>query len=87
MPFTRIRSVSRSVSTISRSPSSTALCSGWMLADTTANCGSSRSRPGRCLRIRASGSRDRSTKRSISSPSGDSVTSRYFSSPLRPGTS
>ena len=42
---------------------------------------------GRCLRIRATGSCERSTNRSISSPSGDWVTSRYFSSPRAPRTS
>ena len=48
---------------------------------TTASRGSSASSVGRCLRMRPTGSVERSTKRTMSSPSGDSVTIRCLSSP------
>ena len=82
MSLTRMRSVWRCVSRISSGPSTTALCSARMFAETTATSPSA----GRCLRIRATDSCERSTNRTMSSPSGESVTSTFLSSPVRSGT-
>ncbi len=83
IPSSRIGRVSRSVRTISRSPSSTAACAGWTFTLTTATWGRASSSQGRCLRIRATGSWERRTSRTMSSPSGERVASTCLSSPRR----
>ena len=84
---TRMRSESSGVRTISSGPSRTALCSGWMFAVTTRSPGSAAMSAGRCLRRRGTASVERSTKRAMSSPSGERVSSTCLSSPRRDGMS
>ena len=91
MPLSRIVSVGPPANTISSSPSGRATCRGSRFALTTdagvPRAASSSRSPGTATRSASRRSRERSTKRTISSRSGEAVTCTCLSSPVRAATS